>query len=395
MGATILITAACHDGADLDDGPGDRPASDLGPPNQADAAVPLPALDASVSPSPFTLDASPDGTGSHSQPRDAGADAAALRPVVLGVNAALGAGSDSVGLTPSERTLVDLEVLALGVDATTVEFRWNGLETLDQALQRARIYADAGVRVLFSVDIVRARRPLAVFDDALAGELEHVVDEIYASGVPLAALSLGEALDVHLAELNGERRGQFARLVSGFLTYASESGQRPEDLRVAFHSTERGWEDPPEEFTQWQAASDAFALSWFALDADGSAVVATSGGPLFGQIIDRMSPVGNPVFVREVAYPSATIVLGSDSRQLRFYEQVLPALSVRAERVPMLAVSALDNPAEEECEMYAEDFGLAPGAALARCSVGLREPSGEPKPAYYAIVDAMAAVGAP
>jgi hypothetical protein len=144
------------------------------------------------------------------------------------------------------------------------------------------------------------------------------------------------------------------------------------------------------ELDAWAELSNALCISWFGVGETGRAIDSIRSGESFAAMMDTAPDPKKPILFREVAYPSASIVDSSFERQARFYGGLLPVLAERPLRVPLLSVTALRDPSEEECQSYIDDYGLPSSAGLARCSVGLLGSTGEPKPAFYTLVDAFA-----
>lgn len=355
--------------------------------------APPPPIVALEPPDASIREAAPPIVEASTDPRDAAPlpeagpsvpDAAAPEPVRI-----------SIGLNASridDAVLADLEVVALGSRVTTVTHRWSAESGIEGAIERARFFIDEGVEVLFSIDLVRALRPLLpTLSTESLGAVQQSLDTLFASGLPLSGVMFGEALDVALLALPAPQREAFAELISASVAYASNHGARGA-IPIGIHTTAHVWADPPGELPLWADSADWVALSWFGIDAEGRAVNSLTVGTQLEQLLGYHQGHGKPVILREVSYPSSESVNGTSVRQARFFGALFDELSRQSGPVlvPYVAVTALDSPPEAVCQAYAQDYGLVSNAATARCSLGLRSSMGVPLEAYYAVVEAMA-----
>ncbi len=308
-------------------------------------------------------------------------------PTLIGLNAVE---------NPDNQWLEDVAVLGLAPHSTSVVVRGTDPSAIEAGLERAALFVDSGIAVLFSIDILRGNRR---YEDILATDypsaLRAAVDTVFDSQLPLLGVALGEGLDVQLSYTTGDDRRVLESVVSDFLQYAANHPSRSPQTHVTFHTSPGAWSRVTSELTAWSELSDALCISWFGVDEMGRAIDSIGGGETFEKMLDSIPRPRKPVLVREVAYPSASIVESSFARQDRFFSGLLPVLAAHPLLVPMLAVSALQDPSDEECQSYIEDYGLPSSAALARCSVGLTGTTGKPKPAYYTLVGAFALADLP
>lgn len=297
------------------------------------------------------------------------------RPVLVGLNPApAGPGA-----------LRDLEVIALGANTTTVSYPWGA--DLQGTLARAAMFTDAGVRVMFSIDIVSGRRPLSsAFDSTFARELELVIDEILAQRLPLSTLTLGNGLDRALARGDQAQRAQLIEVVPAFVAYASQHPERLQSTRITIGTTGKGWLDASPELLQWLELVEAVTVSWFAISTTGEAADSSTAGEELDEILAPVLALGKRVYLREAAYPSA--VDSSQDRQNKFYKDFFQSLTGRGSQIPLISVTRLDDPSAAECDTYKLDFELPGDSDEARCSMGLRA-EGNPKKAFFTVVEAM------
>lgn len=371
-GLGSLASGACTEGggdpqraeaglaASYFDAASDAAADASAPERPADGAPPVEAAAAEAA-APM-----PSATADSSTP---------MRPVLVGLNS----------VPSGSGALPDLEVIALGSNATTLAYAWG--TDLEVALQRASMFADAGVQVMFSIDIVSGRRALSsAFDATFRGELESAIDQILAQRLPLAALTLGNGLDLALSRVEPLQREQLLEIVPAFLTYASQHADRLPATRVTVGTTGRGWLTPGPEMLLWAELAEAVTVSWFAISSTGQAADSSTAGEELDEILEPIFDAGKPVYLREAAYPSA--VDSSQDRQNKFYKDLFDSLTGRGEQIPLLSVTRLDDPTDAECDTYKLDFELPDASDAARCSIGLRT-AGIPKKAFYTVIDAM------
>jgi hypothetical protein len=332
-------------------------------------------------------------------PMDAAPDAAFIQWDAA--PSASDAGEDltvSVGLNPAsinDPALADLDVIALGAGAVSVTYRVGQGTELSQDLERARWFSENGASVLFALQLVRG---LDAGSEADLGELrqlaERQIDRIYAADWAPTYLVLGYALDVQWQSLGGADRSAFSALVLELLAYAREHSDKPVDLRVGFHTTKNAWLEPSEALRDWREQADVTAVSWYGLDVDGRALGASASLRELEQVISEAGGAAKPVLFQEIAYPSGTAVGSSQRQQSGFYKELWKRIADHAPHIGFVAVSALDDPPEADCEAFARDLGLPVAAATAWSSTGLRDGSGARRLGYDAVLAGIATFAA-
>ncbi len=314
------------------------------------------------------------------QVSEASRDADVVHPLAIGLNA----------VSSEDQLLADLEVVALGSRATTITIDAFDEESIDRALARARRFSEENVSVLLSVNVVRGQRVLLDQDAATPARMKQVVDQVYSAAVPLHALVFGEGADVHLANVPADERAALFELLADAIAHAAEHPKRPTGTRVGFAVTLEGWTDKAEDFRIWTAESDVVALSWFGLADTGRALADTIADARLEDALDVAEREGLHVALSDVSYPNATSAGSNRAQQQAFYDSLLSVVDERADTVPFFAVSALDSPTQEQCEVFQEDFRLPSVAVDARCSIALRTATGDATPAYQTLVETMA-----
>jgi hypothetical protein len=93
---------------------------------------------------------------------------------------------------------------------------------------------------------------------------------------------------------------------------------------------------------------------------------------------------GRPLLLAEVGYSTAAQSNSSPALQNEFFQNFFTALSRRGNQFQMVTLWSLnDMPAQSLAQALANNGATSPAAAAFMGSLGLRDSSGNPKPAWY------------
>jgi hypothetical protein len=366
------------------------------------------SIEASPDPDPGDADAEagvPD-TGLDADPVDAG-----LARVLLGITPVP---PNADAASPSDQTLAELSVLAVGARARALVVRFDDLVDTTGApsdsvfadiAQTAARYRARGFFVLFAIAVVdRAKdaRPVSLraswSSPELTSSLEALIDRAYDTfGTELAYLSLGTDVDRFLAQASDDDRAASAAFIGGALSYAKAHPKRQPSTQLGVTFSASGLlGDRLPETAMLLRQSDAAIVTSDSLQASFEVTPAASAAARLGDLADAI-PEQQPVVLQELSYPSSTVVGSSAAEQLKFYEAAFNVLATRRERFPFVNLYALDDSDEAECERQAAVFGAAANPLLiaARCSLGLKDGQGADKPAFSEVASALSAFGRP
>lgn len=316
-------------------------------------------------------DAPPDGAAA--VPVDAGR-APRLR---IGVQPAFGRADAGAVVTDLEL----LETLALGSNALTVT-------TEQPADARALLQQLASTAEL---DVILT---LPVTTLAAASDLMASIDEamaLFEHDAPFTYLILGERLDKHVP--GGEDAGEHAAWVSAVsdaLAYAAAHPQLPSGSSVGLglSATAGVGGGVPE---MWVEGTQVFGLTFDGLDEAGKALSPSAATQQWRQSVEAIATYGKPFVFRDLAYPSAH----DEQAQREFFSGLRAALVEPPERLAAVVISALDDPTRDHCETWASSWFPASMPTELRCSIGLRDESGNAKPALSEVLEILARHTAP
>jgi hypothetical protein len=317
-----------------------------------------------------------------------------------------------LGVIPAQRaTIAHLETIAAGSRGVSLILRWDDLyssplepreATWEWLGATARLYADAGRTLLLGVSVVDRRqdaRPAGAADGwDLATErqaMEALIDRVWVTfGSELGYFVIGRDLDRWVVTQESANRTEFVAFVSDALDYARAHPSRPTGTLVGVEASHEGWTAGSDELTALRDRSDVVVASYYPVDPQWNVRPPTSPGADLGDLIASLAGDAGPgtVILQEVGYPSAELSGSSLQQQQEFYESFFQTLRVHASRIPFVSVNALDDPDAADCDRAAVTFGLTgDGVAVAGwCSLGLRDGSTSPRPAWDTAVSALA-----
>lgn len=381
--AFVVVLASCDDSEStspevtiLDGGDGG-----------VDAAVPL---DAS------TLFDVGDDAAAPEPESEAGADAAVALPATLGINVwpARGISQDAGGADPSEALLRDLDLIALRVGATRVALPWD-LTAVEETRERIARFDNAGIEVSLELQLVSGSRPThpAVDGDLQLDALLPLVDELFAEELPVGHVLLGNSLDARLAALVDDERQAFANLVTDLMTAIKQHSDRPRGLLVGYNARLSAHIAPIAGMEAWRDGADVLGVDWLAVSAAGQAIDPISVRQQLDDLV-ASNPENKPLLLQQVGFPSSPIVGGSPEGQAEFFEHLFDTVETLDNRLALVSISTLNDPASALCEQTAADLGEGGSDfASAWCSIGLRTNSLTLKPAYHSVLEGLARFG--
>lgn len=368
----------------------------------------------------------PDG-GDPDAASDAGGDVpeadAALSPLRLGIIPVPPHGADA-GPSPADEKLALLDVIALGSRGVSRVERWKQLFPTPGAPAAAewtklgglkQLYQGSERKLLVCLALVTGTQdarpsglPPGWNETETRGALEALVDKVFDTfGDELQALSFGNELDRFLSTQSAKDAADLAALVEHGLDYARQHPKRPAALLLgATFSADALVKGPPPLVAKLLGKSDVAVATYYPLDAAFKArsptTVAQELDALTGSVsgdggADAEAGAALPVLLQEVGYPSAAENGSSPEQQRAFYQGLFQALASRRERFPFVSVNGFHDAEPARCADEAVSLG-APGSGVAiaaRCSLGLRQADQTAKPAFSAVLDALAQYSTP
>lgn len=312
---------------------------------------------------------------------------------------------DGESLTPAQERAREVEAaastFAIGGSVFATKRTWRAASEAT-FLQDAQLAA-AGCP---SPDCRPAVLTLAVVDGLLDGRPEALGGEPWSSeasfdamdesidaamnalGPILTFLAIGARVDRWLEE-HEDDAGDLEALLAHAVERARDHPSAREDLLVGIGLSREGALSTTVPATDLRAIGNATMVSLFPglHDVADSTVVPSPGSiALDLDAIDDVDP-GRPVALIEVGYPSSEEVGADDEAQGLFFDALFGALATRRESFPLVVVSRLHDLGAAACA--AEGLGLDEEEELVlayRCSTGVRDDSGQAKPAWASFV---------
>ncbi len=296
---------------------------------------------------------------------------------------------------------------SVGVTETSLSLAWDDLEPTPGAFTSpwvaaaAAYYPDRGLAltlVVNGIDTTADRRPKDL--RALPWDAPAVVDRYAAAvrwvldrtkRVPLAALSLGNEVDVRL--------GADAKAWAAYTRLVREVRRRVKvdhpELVVGVKVTAAGLlADGPARALAEAADLDAVFATYYPLDDGFRVRDPATVAPTFAALAAAGGK--RPVYLLEVGCPSGAANESSPDLQRRFVEAVFAAWDVHAARVPVVSFCWMHDQPPAAVDGMTAYYGLsAPAFRAFLGTLGLRdrEGPGRDKPAFTALTAAAKARG--
>lgn len=359
----VLVVLACEQPSSNQRSvnPG-RTASDAG----ADAASSLGETSASPTTAPGVTVVEPTGPVDAAPPKEAGSarplDAGAPRVVYWGLQP--GGPDPDAGL--ADEVLARLEVMAMG--------------------SRIMTHVSSGEQDDFT-PILRAPDLAWIVTlpfDALIGmsdaSLNAWCERVWLLGDAVRFLIFGQHLETDLVALPSAERDLLIQRLETALRQAKAHAAKPVNAGVGIGLALMAFAP-----TGLLAVSDVIAMSYSGIKATGEVELPAQAFKDFrGGVLEFSDHL--PVIVQDLAYPSSH----GAADQLAFFAAVHSWFrSASVPDVRAVVVSSLNPPAVSECSSWADDWRVSSGAD-ARCSVGMRDVDGEPKPALNEVSELLA-----
>lgn len=230
---------------------------------------------------------------------------------------------------------------------------------------------------------VLAARPLD--DPELGARYDRLTDYVLAQlpDTPLNALLVASSVDVALGA-DAAKHAAFARFVARAAAHAHAI--RPA-LQVGFSVTHEAVVDAQGAgrlAAAW-AASDVIAITYLPGIAAAQARPVTEVGPDVDRLVAAL-PVGKPLLLHEVGYPTAAAAGGSEVSKAAFVTAAFAAWDRHATRIPILTFRELDDADGETAARLGKRAGRADAPFFAYLqSLGMRS-GGRAKPSLEAFI---------
>jgi len=223
--------------------------------------------------------------------------------------------------------------------------------------------------------------PVEAFAAMSDAEVDAWVERAWQLGDVVRFLVLGQHLEADLAELPAAERELLVRRLEGALQRAKAHPSKPAGASVGVGFV--ALIDAPAALL---TASDVVALSFSGIEPSGAVTPPDVAFLELRNTVNEWSGFRLPLVIQDLAYPSAT----GDADQRKFFAAINDWFSgPSAPDVWAVVVSSLNPPAAADCEHWADEWEVKRGAE-ARCSVGMRHPDGEPKPALNEVIELLA-----
>lgn len=315
----------------------------------------------------------------------------------------LGLSANPLAYPPNaaDELLAELTTFAAGVRAVVVAERWSDLDPADLSALDGRLatYAARELEVMLTILVVDARadhRPqalgaLAWNDAATVMAMTNLLDAVVAVGAGrLRGVVLGKSTDAYLDDNPTE--------ASPFVSFASQAlahlGTVAPTMATGVGVRHVG-EAPSALHQSLLALGDHAVFSY--LPGAGSTSIAADVSPAKDLDVMIAQAGGRPVMIHAVGFTSAPSLGSSGDTQHNFLASFFGALSPRRVSFDVVNVQQLHDLAPTACAGLALEQGTTPADPWVTytCSAGLRDASGDPKPAWPALLGAAATFASP
>jgi len=280
-----------------------------------------------------------------------------------------------------------------GADAGAAEDGGPTTQLFQPALHIANlVYSAYGARAVVTIDALdiggsRApaelrSKPLDVAE--LAARYDRVTDYALSQllDTRIEAWLVASDVDVPLAS----DPAKHAAFASFFTHVAAHARAVRPGLRVGFAVSAPGLVAGRERFASAWAAADVVAVDVVPVDAAAQVKDPSAVGAELDAVV-AAAPLGKPLLVRRLGYPSAAACGSDEAKQAAFVGAAFAAWDRHASRIPLVVFHELDDPPAEVAAAAAARAGRSDPAFLALVrSTGLRDESGRRKPAHDALL---------
>lgn len=337
-----------------------------------------------------------------------------------GISSAGAPGGIEIGIWPTfarseqggdaEAVLASIAALSAGSSALPIYERWDALSgatgspraiTWDRLDLMFAPYRERGKGLALCIGIVDRTSPAwpfvgALDSDAARAAIERTIDEVFAHyGPQLRHLCFGYEVDRYLAEASSAEQAELLAFLKHAITYASAYTEEYQQtaLGVAVTLAAAGDVGTLSELV----LGDELVVVYDALGEDGaleSSDAVTSELTAAFETLQALEDGPKPLMLFEAGYPSGAGAGSSEEEQQAHYEALFSALEGHTNEVAFVGLFGLGDRSAPDCEMEALAFGAAQQdqteeRALARCSMGLRAETGEPKLAWTSVLQAL------
>jgi hypothetical protein len=308
----------------------------------------------------------------------------------------------------AEAVLASIAALSAGSFALPIYERWDALSgatgtpraiTWDRLDAMVAPYQQRGRGLALCIGIVDRTSPAWPFAgtldsaEALAA-MKSTIDEVFARyGQQLGHLCFGYEIDRYLAQASSAEREQLLAFLKDAVAYA-KLGAPSASIGVAVTLTGAGQPALLADLPQGEDGVDEVIAVYDPLDDDAAlkapAAIEEELTTAF-EALQGLEGGPKPLMLVEAGYPSGAGLGSSEAQQGAYYEALFAALDGRESQLAFVGLFGLGDRSAPDCEMEALAFGAEQSEerALARCSVGLRAESGDPKLAWQSVLKAL------
>jgi len=287
------------------------------------------------------------------------------------------------------------EAVALGMNSTSLSISWDELETapgvyspnpnfLDIATS---YYGSRGTRLLLGINPIDTNNTRVpphlvgrdwddpVVIDAFKALLDWAIPR--TEGVELVALAIGNEIDASLVA-----PAQWAAYRRFFAAVSAHARSLRPGLRVSTKIMAAGLlGHARDEAIELLPLTDALLTTYYPLGSDFTADPPNVVHDVFRDIVELVP--GLPVLFAEIGMPSSNRCGSSEAIQSDFITEVFAAWDTHADRVELLEFVWMHDISPAALDRYESYYGISDGCFLDYlATLGLKSPTGAPKPAW-------------
>jgi hypothetical protein len=337
-----------------------------------------------------------------------------------GISSAGAPGAIELGIWPTfarsaqgdaEAVLASIAALSAGSSALPVYERWDALSgatgtprviTWDRLDAMFAPYRERGKGLALCIGIVDRTSPAWPFAGTLDSEdaraaIRSTIDEVFGRyGPQLNHLCFGYEVDRYLAEASSAAEQELLEFLKHAIAHAATYAEEYPNtaLGVAVTLAGAGQDALLADLTQGAKRIDEVIAVYDPLGEDAAleppTAIADELTAAF-EVLQGLEGGPKPLVLFEAGYPSGASAGSSEGEQAAYYEALFSALEEHTSQVSFVGLFGLGDRSAPDCEMEALAFGVpqAEERALARCSMGLRAETGEPKLAWSSVMRAI------
>jgi hypothetical protein len=236
------------------------------------------------------------------------------------------------------------------------------------------------------------------WDDETLDSLRLAIDRTFTVFQhELRYLSIGHEVDRYLARVAPDRRAEATTILEEAAAYALEHPDLG-DTRVAFGLSQHAAAAPSDSVRRLVERTGRATSTFYALRDDYTSLGAEAAVTALLELSRSMENVFGlrELILERVGYPTSSGAGASAAAQSRFYDALLFWLvQGQRKRFPFIAIDALNDLGEEDCDIAVSRVGAPEDSKSALCSLGLKSSDDSPRPAWDTVMDGLALFASP